>query len=269
MEFGICLTSILPVRREPEHRSEMVNQLLFGELYRVFESNNDWHRIEMSYDNYEGWIPASQHTMLEETEFIHLAGADTPCTMDLVQLMSNETKKSVFPVVLGSSLPNLEEFRMTIRNDVFFYDGQISDTSMLEELETHQDKLEFKQRIISDAMFYLHAPYLWGGRSPFGIDCSGFVQMVYKMNQIKLLRDASQQATMGDVIGMISESEPADLAFFGDEEGQVNHVGIMIDKDRIIHASGKVRIDLIDHEGIYNEGLQKYTHRLRVIKRLI
>ncbi|HSN50385.1 MAG TPA: C40 family peptidase, partial [Bacteroidales bacterium] len=120
-----------------------------------------------------------------------------------------------------------------------------------------------------DAMLYLNAPYQWGGRSPFGIDCSGFTQMVYKLKRIKLMRDASQQANHGEPLSFITESEPGDLVFFDNEEGVISHVGMMIDKQRIIHASGSVRIDKIDHEGIYNEAEKKYTHKLRIIKRMV
>ena len=115
----------------------------------------------------------------------------------------------------------------------------------------------------------MNAPYLWGGRTPFGIDCSGFVQMVYKLQGMKLLRDASQQATLGEVVSLIDEAESGDLAFFDDAEGNIIHVGMLIDRQRIIHCSGKVKINNLDHEGIYDANLQKYTHKLRLIKRII
>jgi cell wall-associated NlpC family hydrolase len=116
---------------------------------------------------------------------------------------------------------------------------------------------------------YLNAPYLWGGKTPFGIDCSGFTQMVYKLNGYHLKRDASQQATEGEPLSFIEESEPGDLAFFDNEEGKIIHVGIIMDNNYIIHSSGKVRIDRLDHLGIYNAETNRHTHKLRVIKKMI
>jgi len=118
-------------------------------------------------------------------------------------------------------------------------------------------------------MMYLNAPYLWGGRSPFGIDCSGFTQVIYKLNGFKLPRDASQQATIGETLSFIEESESGDLAFFDNEEGNIIHVGIMLENNNIIHASGKVRIDKIDHQGIFNSETNTYSHRLRLIKKIL
>ncbi|HAV55466.1 MAG TPA: hydrolase Nlp/P60, partial [Aequorivita sp.] len=126
-----------------------------------------------------------------------------------------------------------------------------------------------KEHIIETALLYLNSPYLWGGKTPFGIDCSGFTQMVYKLNGYKLLRDASQQATQGEALSFIEESEPGDLAFFDNEEGKITHVGIIMKENYIIHAHGKVRIDRLDHSGIFNYEMRGHTHKLRVIKRIV
>ena len=269
MEFGISLQSILPIRSEPDHKAEMVSQILFGELFRILHKELNWIRIQLSYDNYEGWIDLKQVTLLDESEFIRLFNAKTPSSVDLVQLLSNDSKKTILPVLLGSSLPGLADHHFRIKDQFFSFEGLTSDSLSLEVVPSQQERLIAKQRLIDDAMLYLNAPYLWGGRSPFGIDCSGFTQMVYKLNKIKLLRDASQQAAMGESLNFVSEAEPGDLAFFDDEEGKIIHVGLMMNKNRIIHASGKIRIDSIDHQGIYSEEEKKYTHKLRVIRRII
>jgi cell wall-associated NlpC family hydrolase len=141
---------------------------------------------------------------------------------------------------------------------------------MKHKFEGHRTEgLTDKSNLINTALTYVNSPYLWGGKTPFGIDCSGFTQMVYKINGYKILRDASQQATMGEALSFIEESEPGDLAFFDNNEGVITHVGIIMQDHYIIHAHGKVRIDRIDHTGIFNTDLKQYTHKLRVIKKLI
>ena len=269
MEYGICLQSVVPVRAEPSHRSEMVTQVLFGELYRVEAIENSWCRIVPAYDNYDGWIDLLQTNIIDEQEYMRLAGAETTVAIDLVQLLSLDSGKSMKPVVIGSSLPAFSNQRICIGEDIYCYEGTVSESPLNSLSTIPQNILMTRQQLMEDAMLYINAPYLWGGRSPFGIDCSGFVQMVYKLQGLKLLRDASQQATQGEVISLLAEAAPGDLAFFDDAEGNINHVGMITDRQRIIHCSGQVRIDALDHEGIYNEKLQRYTHKLRLIKRII
>jgi hypothetical protein len=269
MEYGICLLSVIPLRAEPSHKSEMVTQLLFGELYQVLDKENSWYRIRTSFDNYEGWIDSVQVSNLDEHEYRRLEASETPVTMDLVQLMSHETAKSMVPVLIGSSLPACDESRIRVGQDVFFYEGLVSGSHMQQVRNPEISADAMKQQLTQDAMLYINAPYLWGGRTPFGIDCSGFVQMVYKLQGLYLFRDASQQATQGDVVSLLAEAVQGDLAFFDDPEGNIIHVGMLLDSQRIIHCSGKVKIDPLDHEGIYNVKLQRYTHKLRLIKRII
>ena len=161
------------------------------------------------------------------------------------------------PIPLGSSLPYYENTSVKIDGTLFTYEG------------TTYTGIHEKDRLINTAFMYLNTPYLWGGKSPFGIDCSGFTQMVYKLCGYKLLRDASQQATQGEVLSFIEESEPGDLAFFDNNDGDIIHVGIIMKDNYIIHAHGKVRIDRIDHSGIYNIDTRRHTHKLRVIKKII
>jgi gamma-D-glutamyl-L-lysine dipeptidyl-peptidase len=175
----------------------------------------------------------------------------------------------MLPLIIGSSLPSFDGRQFHVGQDVFCYEGLVSESILQTGMKSSGSKVRTSYQLIEDAMLYMHAPYLWGGRTPFGIDCSGFVQMVYKIQGLKLLRDASQQAAQGEIISLLAEAEPGDLAFFDDTEGNITHVGMLIDPQRIIHCSGKVRIDALDHEGIYNVKLQKYTHKLRLIKRIL
>ena len=159
------------------------------------------------------------------------------------------------------------------------YFRDISKYKILDNEEINTSKYSFegikvcgqkpKSDLVKTAFMYLNAPYLWGGKTPFGIDCSGFTQMVYKLNGYSLLRDASQQATQGEALSFIEESEAGDLAFFDNDEGVITHVGIIMEDNYIIHSSGKVRIDRLDHLGIFNPDTQRHTHKLRVIKKYI
>ena len=252
--FGICNLSIVPLRFEPSDRSEQVSQILFGEHFTILEKTAKWTKIEAAFDNYSGWIDNKQFIEIEESQFLYLEQSPIVLSSDLIEYISTPNNM-LTPISLGSSLSFLENESINITN--FSFDG----------IKTCGIKP--KSNLINTAFMYLNTPYLWGGKTPFGIDCSGFTQMVYKLNGYKLLRDASQQATQGEALSFIEESEPGDLAFFDNEEGVITHVGIMMEDNYIIHASGKVRIDRLDHLGIYNVDNGKHTHKLRVIKKVI
>lgn len=259
MRFGMCNLSVVPVRTEPSHKSEMVSQLLFGELFEITEKTDEWVKVRLIYDNYEGWVNGKQYMPLYNETFDKLHDFGCTITLDLVQVLINETKNYMIPVVLGSSLPFVVNNSFYIDNHKYSFDGNVRPSN---EPVT-------PEKIVENAYMYLDAPYLWGGRSPFGIDCSGLVQMAYKLSGIKLLRDAHQQATQGTSVNFLSEASQGDLAFFDNEEGNIIHVGIILTNNQIIHSSGNVRVDALDHEGIYNEKLKKYTHKLRLIKKII
>lgn len=251
--FGICNLSNIPLRIEPSDRSEIVSQILFGEHFLVLEKRNQWIYIKLQYDDYEGWIDEKQFQYISETEFNYLNKQSIVLNGDLISHISNP--KLLLPILIGSSLSFLDNKKINIDN--FIFEGiKISGINP-------------KSELVKTAYLYLNSPYLWGGKTPFGIDCSGFTQMVYKLNGYKLLRDASQQANQGEALSFIEESEPGDLAFFDNDEGNIIHVGIIMHDNYIIHASGKVRIDRLDHLGIYNAETNKHTHKLRVIKKII
>jgi len=258
MSFGVCNLSMVAIRKEPSDKAEMVSQMLFGELLAVIGYYKQWAKVRLIYDNYEGWIDQKQFCLISDFTFNQLNNSASLITLDLVQLITNMNQNSFIPVVLGSSLPEMVNHTFYIEKEQFNYEG----LAVLPCPDSYKD-------IVKNAMMYLHSPYLWGGRSPFGIDCSGFTQMVYKLSGIKLLRDASQQATQGETISFISEAAPGDLAFFDNDEGQIIHVGIILKNSRIVHASGSVRIDSIDHQGIFDNTSRKYTHKLRLIKKII
>ena len=258
MKYGICHLSNVPCRWEPSDASEMVTQLLYGETVKIYEEKKrDWRRAKTAYDNYDCWIDIKQVTIISEEEF-NAINSDY-VSSELVDVIEKEGSKIVTPITLGSTLPNLKNAKISFADEDFSFDGSAVNTSANQA----------KENLVGNAMMFLNAPYLWGGRSPFGIDCSGFTQIIYKLNGFKLPRDASQQANIGDTLSFIEESESGDLAFFDNEEGNIIHVGIMLENNRIIHASGKVRIDRIDHQGIFNVDTNTYSHRLRLIKKIL
>lgn len=252
--FGICNLAIIPLRFEPSDRSEIVSQVLFGEHFEVLEELKQWRRIRLHYDNYEGWVDSKQFQIISETDYKTLSKEPIVLNADLIDYIS-APNNTLLPIPLGASLSFLNH--SNINSAHFEFDG------------TKTSGIQDKNKLINTAFMYLNAPYLWGGKTPFGIDCSGFTQMVYKLNGHYLHRDASQQATQGDALSFIEESEPGDLAFFDNEEGNIIHVGIIMENNYIIHASGKVRVDRLDHLGIFNPETQKHTHKLRVIKKVI
>lgn len=249
MQYGICNLSIVPLRCEASDKCELVSQVLYGDFFKVLEQRKNWSKIRLAFDKYEGWIDNKQYLEID-TEHYKFLEKDTPkLSFDLVEFIQ-DSNKQLHAIPLGSSLNALSFLEHV-------YEGNF--TSGIKE----------KNNIIDTAFLYLNSPYLWGGKTPFGIDCSGFTQMVYKVNGYKLLRDASQQATQGEALSFIEESEPGDLAFFDNNEGTIVHVGIIMKNNYIIHAHGKVRIDRLDHSGIYNAEKRMHTHKLRVIKKII
>lgn len=249
MQYGICNLSIVPLRNEPSETSLLLSQVLYGDTFKVLEQRKNWSRIRLAFDNYEGWINNKQYKEISEDEYSSIHESVNIYSTDLVEFVRDKNKQ-LYPISIGSSLNGL-----TLLNHT--YDGN------------SVSGINDKENIINTAFLYLNAPTLTGGKTPFGIDCSGFTQMVYKLNGYKLLRDVEQQTTQGDPLSFIEESEPGDLAFFDNAEGSIIHVGIIMKDNYIIHGFGKVRIDRLDHTGIYNVETKTHTHKLRVIKKII
>ena len=252
--FGICNLAIIPLRAEASDKSEIVSQVLFGEHFEVLDQQKQWSRIKMQFDDYEGWVDSKQFQQISESNYTQISSEAIILNADLIEYITGPSNL-LMPIPLGASLSFLNY------NDI--------NTSNFEFEGTKVSGVKPKKNLLNFAFMYLNAPYLWGGKTPFGIDCSGFTQMVYKLNGYKLLRDASQQAFQGEALSFIEESEAGDLAFFDNDEGKITHVGIIMENNYIIHASGKVRIDRLDHLGIYNAETNKHTHKLRVIKKII
>jgi hypothetical protein len=249
MKYGICNLSIVPMRFEASDKAELVSQVLYGEYFKIIESRKKWSKIRLAYDKYEGWIDNKQFIEISEVDYKNLESEPLILSQDMVDFVATENNQ-LLSICIGSTLNTLSHL-----------------SHSFEGISSQEKKT--KENFIETALLFLNTPYLWGGRTPFGIDCSGFTQMVYKLNGHSLLRDASQQSKQGEPLSFIEESEPGDLAFFDNSEGDIIHVGIIMKDNYIIHAHGKVRIDRLDHTGIFNNETKTHTHKLRVIKRIV
>ncbi|MEX0312649.1 MAG: NlpC/P60 family protein [Allomuricauda sp.] len=250
MQYGVCLLSIVSIRISPDDSTELVSQLLYGEYFKILESRKKWSRIRVTFDGCEGWVSNNQITIISKEDYEGLKTASNQkLSADIISHICTEDGM-LLPILLGSvvSVVNL-----------------VSHTFEGNSTEIHS----VKDGLVDTALLYLKAPYQKGGKTPFGIDCSGFTQMVYKINGHSLKRSAEAQSEQGEALSFIEESEPGDLAFFDNNEGIIDHVGIILKDNYIIHVNGHIRIDRIDHTGIFNTEEKLYTHKLRVIKKII
>jgi gamma-D-glutamyl-L-lysine dipeptidyl-peptidase len=257
-DYAICIVACAPIRIESSDKAEMISQLLYGETCKVIlRKRHNWIKIACTYDGYEGWIDPKQLIQITETDYIKLTKR-TSYVLDTFGQVGNHKHK--INILFGSNLPNYDGMAFAMPHGKLTFTGKATAKDYIIETEDQMVKLCYK---------HLHAPYLWGGRSVFGIDCSGFTQVIYKIFGYQLPRDAHQQAAHGDAIDFVQLSQTGDLAFFVNDENKVIHVGIVLPNQEIIHASGMIRIDYLDHEGIYNRETKKYTHKLHIIKRVL
>ena len=249
MTYGIANISIVPLRIEPSDLTELVSQVLYGEIFQILERRKKWSRIRLDYDQFEGWIDNNQYLEFPESDYHDLSSMPQKLSGDLIEFVQDNSNQ-LHTIPLGSSLTGL-------KLQQHFFDGN------------SVEGIQPKSNLIETAFLYRNAPYLHGGKTPFGIDAAGLTQMVYKLNGYHIFRSVEQQAKQGEALSFIEESEAGDLAFFDNNDGQIVHVGLIMPDNYIIHAHGKVRIDRLDHSGIYNTDLKMHTHKLRVIKKII
>ncbi len=253
MQQFICENVFVPLRAGPSHRSEMLSQVLFGEKYIILGEIGKWMKIETTFDHYRGWIDTSH-------------------------LQHSGDVENIKGMVLSRSLPcfRSDGTKLVLEAGCEIYNPDFEKRTFSAGTSLYTACPEFKPSWVStsegltdSAFSFINSPYIWGGRIPSGIDCSGFTQLVYKIHGIPIPRDSSMQAEAGENIGFIDETIPGDLVFFDNDRGVISHVGMILSRGLVIHASGRVRIDTIDHQGIYKAEAGNYSHRLRTIRRIV
>jgi len=245
----ICAVPVAPLRAEGSHRAEMVSQMLFGETALLLSETKDFYQIQLHQDGYEGWCQKLQ--------------------LQLVAEGSNVTPTGYTANWINSAVLNGQSIQLPLGTPIVSYKHTNFELSYTGAILDVANNAYSPDALAHLAKQFLGTSYLWGGRSVFGIDCSGFAQMVFKLFNCNLPRDAYQQAQMGEAIGFLAEAKPGDLAFFDNEQGKINHVGILLAPDVIIHASAIVRIDPIDQAGIVSSSTGLRSHQLRTIRRII
>jgi hypothetical protein len=253
MEKYICENVFVPLRSAPSHKSEMLSQVLFGEKYVISEKSGTWIKIETLFDKYKGWLDTDhlQNTDEEDNSQGHILNRSLLC-------FKNDKTKMVLESGCEVYHPDFSDKKFSVGKNIYHTCS-----------EFNESYLSTDESLSDTAMKMMNSPYIWGGRIPSGIDCSGLTQLVYKIHGIPIPRDSWQQAETGKNIEFIDEAEPGDLVFFDNERGKISHVGMMISRGLVIHASGRVRIDSIDHQGIYKPEINGYSHKLRTIRRIL
>ena len=255
MPNAVCLLPVIPIRKEPSHRSEMVSQLLFGEYAITGEEKDEFVFVKVDYDGYQGWVQAKQLIVVESKEVLmpiaYTAGFATPVAKNSSML----------------HVPYATPVFAEAGKDFTIAGHSLSFLAQPQQLLQKDERKLTAETLAAAYQPYLNAPYLWGGKSVWGTDCSGFTQQVFKLFGVKLLRDAYLQAEQGKSVPFLAQAQLGDLAFFQNEKGRVTHVGIVLKDGRIVHASGEVRINVLDEKGILNSDTNRHTHTMHSIRR--
>ena len=258
MTKGSTFQGYIPLMLEPDDSSPMVSQLLFGEEFTLMEKRGDWLSVSLDFDDTLGWV-RNQGVELREVD--------------------NGKEKRFSRAVCLASLPSTTILDLTLGQQRIIPAGAVWNSERGNPMQWYGHSFE----MLSEEGFIkptpsanpheigkrmVSVPYLPGGRSGSGFDGAGLVQVLCRMMGKKIPRFCQQQAELGSTINFMYEVKEGDLAFFDNEENEIIHVGMILNEGSILHADTCVNIDLLDHHGIYSNKRARYTHKLRVIKRI-
>ena len=240
MDYGIIDLNIVPVRKKNNAKSEMINQLFFGEIITIIKTKEKWSFISSNIDKYQGWIRNLHFKLIKKSDYKILSKSDSVFSKSEI-IIKNDTSEITIPT--GSLLSSVK-----FLNYSYVDEGEYK--SLLETIKS-----------------FINSPYLWGGKTKNGVDCSGLVQSIFKTLNIILPRDSKEQSNFG--VEIKEGYKLGDLAFFGENANKISHVGILVDNETVVHAYGKVRMDKINSRGIYNIEEERITHFLQKVNRIL
>lgn len=258
---AISLHSVVPVRAEAREGAEQVTQMLFGELCEVLEEQLRWLHVRLETDDQEGWVDAKMLSPMKKAEYTayHSALKESAMVAMPMAYAVSENNGQTIPLSAGTRLPAYKDGRFEVLGVGFRIDPSMVIT---------QPMTMSQEQLLQAVRFFLNVPYLWGGKNAMGMDCSGFSQIILSLFGKKLLRNASEQAMQGRAVSGLRKAKAGDLVFFDHEDGRISHVGILIDTERVVHCSGRVKVEKIDEKGIFSAEQGGYTHHLVAIRRV-